>query len=143
MTGKSIQLLFFSFLFSTTLSAQLEKTIHQTFEVKDKKTIQLDIKSDSLSIVSWAGNSILTETKVKLYGASPSILKHFMEKEQRYTIKADTSGTTLLLTSVDKERKPIRTRSGESPEYVNIRIFVPEYFRKESETKWVAENSDY
>ena len=121
--------LFFTLLFSTfSLSAQLEKTIHQTFDVADFDAISIDLIGDTTKIVAWAGNTILTETKVKLYDASKSILTHFMEKEQRYAIQSDSIGQELKLVSVHTERKPIRTRSGECPEYINIRVFVPEDF---------------
>ena len=115
---------------SLSLSAQLEKTIHQTFDVADFNSISIDLIGDSTKVVSWAGNSILTETNVKLYDASTSILTHFMEKEQRYEIQADANGSDLRLTSVKKERKPIRTKNGECPENVTIRIFVPEDFEQ-------------
>ncbi|MEO1262257.1 MAG: hypothetical protein AAFZ15_25855 [Bacteroidota bacterium] len=134
-------LLFFFFLFiSTSVIAQLEKTIHQTFDLENQKSISIDLISDSTAIILWAGNTILTETKVRLYDASPSILTHFMDKEQRYAIEADTSGQTVLLYSVNKERKPIRTRSGECPEYVNIRVFVPEEFEKQEGNTFIRNN---
>ena len=118
------------FLFSiVSLNAQLEKTIHQTFEVEGLDALSVDLISDTTLLVPWAGNTILTETKVKLYDASPSIMAHFMEKEKRYEIEADTIESKLRLYSVVTERKPIRTRSGECPEYVNIRVFIPEEFK--------------
>ena len=127
-----------SLLLCTSLAqAQLEKTIHQTFFIEDFSSISVELVSDSMAIVPWAGNTILTETKVELYEASPSILAHFMEKEQRYAIEADTTGGAFQLYSVNQERKPIRTRFGECPEIVYIRVFVPDNFKKESDTKFV------
>lgn len=138
MTYK-ISLLFLSlFICLSDAQAQLEKTIHQTFFVDDASVISVDLIGDSIAIVPWAGNTILTETKVELYDASPSILAHFLEKEQRYAIEADTATTnTLKLFSVNQERKPIRTRTGECPEIVHIRVFFPDNFEKESDTKLV------
>lgn len=136
--SNKISLLFLSLFFCfSDAKAQLEKTIHQTFFIDDASSISVDLIGDSISIVPWAGNTILTETKVELYDASPSILAHFLEKEQRYAIEADTTTSTLKLFSVNQERKPIRTRTGECPEIVQIRVFYPDNFAKEGDTKLV------
>ena len=137
MSFKNFLTLFSIFCCTSLAQAQLEKTIHQTFFIDDVSSVSFELVSDSMAIVPWAGNTILTETKVELYEASPSILAHFMEKEQRYAIEADTTAGSFLLFSKNKERKPIRTRFGECPEIVYIRVFVPENFKKENETKLV------
>ncbi len=131
-------LLFISF--SSSIHAQLEKTIHQTFDVSKSNAISLELISDTILVVPWAGNNILTETKVELYEASPSIMAHFVEKEKRYAIEADTTSGSYRLFSTDQERKPIRTRQGECPEIVQIRVFVPEDFEKQSNTNLVRTN---
>ena len=140
MSFKHFLLITLMFCAIAPVAAQLEKTIHQTFELDERNSITIDLISDSTTVVPWAGNTILTETKVRLYDASPSILTHFMEKEQRYAIEMDTSGQTLLLYSVKKERKPISTRSGDCPEHVNIRVFVPEEFEKQTGNNFVRNN---
>ena len=140
MYKKIFHLLFFVILFASSAKAQLEKTIHQTFEVKDLATISINLISDSTLIIPWAGNTILTETKVELYDASPSILAHFMDKEQRYVIQADTSGNGIQLYNVNQERKPIRTQQGECFEQVRIRVFVPEDFKQENSSTLVRIN---
>ncbi len=122
------------------LQAQLEKTIHQTFFIADASSITVELIGDSIAIVPWAGNTILTETKIELYDASPSILAHFTDKEKRYVIDADTSANQFRLFNIQQERKPIRTRHGECPEIVHIRVFVPENFEKESDYKLVRIN---
>ena len=137
MRQKSNFIFIFLLYFSNISFAQLEKTIHQTFEVKEKTVISLDLIGDSTLIVPWAGNTILTETKIELYDASPSILKHYIEKDQRYVIEADTTGSSLLLFSKTKERKPIKTQKGACFEQVKIRVFVPEDFKQESLNKYV------
>ena len=77
MSKKVISAFLFLISFSSLTQAQLEKTIHQTFDVSESTAISLQLISDSVLIVPWAGNKILTETKVELYEASPSIMAPF------------------------------------------------------------------
>jgi len=116
-----------SFFTISTAQAQLEKVMHQTFEVGEMETISLDLVGE-YDIEKWAGNTIMTETKVQLYEASPAILNHFVTKAKRYEISADTLNNQLLLASLDKERKPIRTKTQECFELVKLKIFVPDTF---------------
>ena len=109
--------------------AQLEQTIHQTFELNDKTNVQLDLHGD-YTFVPWASNNILIETKIQLFNSSASILKHFVEKDKRYLIEADTSlSDKLRLYSHDMKRTSLRTKTGaESTEIVETRIFIPDNF---------------
>lgn len=116
-----------SFFIFSTAQAQLEKVMHQTFEVGEVETISLDLVGE-YDVEEWAGNTIMTETKVQLYEASPAILNHFVTKAKRYEISADTLDRNLLLASMDKERKPIRTKTQECYELVKLKIFVPDTF---------------
>lgn len=116
-----------SLLTVSNAEAQLEKVMHQTFEVGTAEAISLDLVGE-YSIEKWAGNTVMTETKVELYEASPAILNHFVNKANRYEVVADTLHNQLQLSSLDKERKPIRTKTQECPEIVHIRIFVPDTF---------------
>jgi hypothetical protein len=126
----------FTFLAAAATFAQVEKTIHQTFDIGESKSIVLDLAGD-YSIHPWAGNTLMTETKVELYDASPAIMNHVYEKEQRYKIESDTLGGTIKLISFDKKREAIRTRSGTCTEIVHIKVFVPENFQSEGETTFV------
>lgn len=125
------------FLLLANLSfAQLEKIIHQTFPLDGAGTITLDLAGD-YSVVPWAGNTVMTETKIELYDASPSILKHFVEKEQRYLIKADTLKDEIRIFSSDKKRDAIRTKDGPCSEIVQVKVYVPDTFEAKSETTLV------
>ncbi|MCU0348860.1 MAG: hypothetical protein MUC59_18105 [Saprospiraceae bacterium] len=112
-----------------TSFAQLEKTLHQTFSLDDRTTILLDLYGQ-YTIVPWAGNNVLVETQVKLYNSTGSVLKHFIEKDLRYQIDADTTtSSTLTLVSHDKKRASLRTKTGaESTEVIETRVFVPDSF---------------
>ncbi|HFA51103.1 MAG TPA: hypothetical protein ENJ95_18985 [Bacteroidetes bacterium] len=137
MTKKIFFSAFFSFCLATLSFSQLEKTIHQTFDVSQSNAISFDLVSDSTVIVPWAGNNVLTETKIELYDASPSILKHFIEKDQRYAIQADSTSGVFRLSSVKMKREPIRTKNGECYENVQIRLFVPDDFELQGKNKLV------
>lgn len=105
----------------TPASAQV---IHQSFEMGEAKaiTLSLDIPYE---VETWAGNTILTETKVKMENIPPNILKHFIN-QGRYEIVNQSTETEVELKLKDVNRQPIRTKNGEATETINIRIFVPE-----------------
>ena len=122
-----------SILFFTQLSqAQIEKVVHQTFDLGDNKSISLGIVGE-VQVVPWAGNTIMTETRIEIYDASPSIFNHFLEVERRYEIEADTTGNQFKLYSFDQERKAIKTKNGTCPEIVEIKVYVPEEFHQQDE----------
>ncbi|RMF30190.1 MAG: hypothetical protein D6765_03465 [Bacteroidetes bacterium] len=115
-------------MLALNLSAQLKKTLHQTFEVGDSiREIQLELGGEVWAR-PWAGHNILTTSQVELYEASPAILEHFAVEERRYEIVADTLGTVLLLRHFDQERRPIRTRRGQCPEILHVKVYLPESF---------------
>ncbi len=125
-----------SFLFSSllTLHGQMEKIVHQTFALDDIETIRLELEGE-IEVVNWAGNTVLTETKIQLFDASKAIFNHFVENG-RYEVESELINEIIQLKSKDKERKPIRTRKGECFETINVRVFVPEDFSKLDETSW-------
>jgi hypothetical protein len=140
MKYKHFALAFLLFLFSSSCFAQLEKTIHQTFDLNAMTTVQLELYGE-YTIVPWAGNNILVETKIQLYNSSASVLKHFIEKDQRYLIDADTALTGVIkLVSHDMKRAALRTKTGaESIENVETRIFIPENYAIKDEKTLVME----
>lgn len=121
------------FTFTLTLfticcaSAQLEKVLHQTFELGEAERINLDLKGE-YKIELWAGNTVMTETQIRLTDASPAILKHFIEKAKRYDVVLENENSTARFYSHDKERREIKSKYGLCYEEVNLRIFVPDSF---------------
>ena len=105
----------------TPASAQV---IHQSFEMGEAKSITLSLDTP-YEVETWAGNTILTETKVKMENIPPNILKHFIN-QGRYEIVNQTTPTEVELKLKELNRRPIRTKNGEATETINIRIFVPE-----------------
>jgi hypothetical protein len=140
MSYKIIGLLFFSLFFSVVGFGQLEKTLHQTFDLGEKTTLLLDLYGE-YAIVPWAGNNILVETNVQLYNSTSSVLKHFIEKDLRYQIDVDTmQANALVLVSHDKKRIGLRTKTGAvSTEVITTKVFVPEDFIVKDEKTLVKE----
>ena len=109
-------------------SAQLTKTIHNSFEV-DSLT-QIDFNLDGEYTISyWEGNTILTETNIELYDASPNIFKHFI-KMGRYDVDLMEDGNIGNLYHKEIDRKPIYTTKGQSWEVIKVKIYVPNSFKE-------------
>lgn len=115
--------------FVNTGNAQMVRTLYQLFEVDSVKTIQLEI-SDIYEIHTWAGNSVLIETTIKLGNGSPEILD-FLIKKGRYDVAADTSSkeSIRLYTKMpDRDKNKLKTPAGEVTEIPEAKIFVPDTF---------------
>lgn len=110
-------------LYTTPIPASAQ-VIHQSFEMGERKaiTLSLDIPYE---VETWAGNTILTETKVKMDNIPPKILKHFIN-QGRYEIIENNSDSAIELSLKEADRRPIRTKNGEATETINIKIYVPE-----------------
>ncbi len=128
-------LTFFLLLVGFSAFGQLQKTIHKTFQIDTANTIQFDIYGD-FEVATWAGDNILSETKVKLFNASKNILNFFVGRG-RYDIESELVGKTLTISSHDKVRPPIANKEGESKEIVAIRIFIPDTYEESGENTWV------
>jgi len=115
-------------LISISAKAQLKKTVHQTFEVGEARNINLDVFGE-YEIEAWPGNTIMSETKIELYDASPHILKFFMEEKERYKLRLDGEGEeSISLVSIDQERRSIQYKGNECFEQVKVKLYVPEEF---------------
>jgi len=124
---KLIPLLMSFLFFALNAEAQLQKILHQSFDIEEVNSISLDLYGE-YEIEKWAGNTILTETHIQLYDATPSILRFFVE-QGRYQIEGSASNeTSFSMVSKDKVRKSLKTKEGECYEFIKVRILVPEDF---------------
>lgn len=120
------------------ISAQVQRIEHQTFDVSDSvKVIELTLFGD-VAVESWAGNNILLETQIKLFNAKESILNHLLEIG-RYQLEDKIQGTVLMLSSKDKERKPLKTDKGDCFEEVKQKLFLPEEFKPAGPNRYQRE----
>ncbi len=115
-------------LMSLSLWSQSQKSFHDTFQLDSVKTIHLDLYGEP-EVQAWPGNNIMIETKIKLYDASDVVLNHFVEAG-RYKVEALEEGDQLKLSSLDKERKSIKTTRGECFEEVNTIVYMPNNFKE-------------
>lgn len=118
--------------FGTTLFGQLKETVHQTFEIEDAQSINLDLAGD-YEIVKWAGNTLMSKTYIELSDARPSILNFYL-KDGRYELEGTTSGESFSLVAKDKTRRPIKYKDLNCYEYTNVVIYVPDDFVEDSKT---------
>lgn len=118
---------FFLFVFfSLSLQAQIKHTFHNTYELEEIETIELEVVGE-IEFVKWKGTSLMTETIIELGNATKGILRHLLNK-QRYDLTDASEGTMLRIESVTKERKAVITRSGTCDEHVGVIIYVPKDF---------------
>lgn len=114
-----------------SLNAQMERTMYQVFNVDSTERVTFDI-TGKYEINTWAGSSILVETNIQIWDASPDILG-FLIKNGRYDLTMDSSaGPTpkqLNIFTKNKERKPIKRPEGQKCiEICTIKIFIPDFF---------------
>lgn len=109
--------------------AQLEKVLHQTFLLDDIDLVDLNIAGE-VAVEEWAGNTIMTETKIRIFAGSRGIINYFV-KAGRYDIIQDSLGSAgIRLHSKDNVRRPIKTQTGVCREEITVRVFVPEDFKQ-------------
>ncbi|MFZ4544587.1 MAG: hypothetical protein ACOYOA_11090 [Saprospiraceae bacterium] len=123
---KVLLLLVFSCLL-TPVFAQLEKTIHQTFEVKDTKNININIPAE-YELFSWPGDVILVETNVKLEQANAAIMNFVVENGRYQMTFEDKKEGNFNLSYKNPSPQKLKTKFGPCDEFVKIRVFVPEFF---------------
>ncbi len=112
--------------FYVSINAQHEKIIHKSFDIEDASTIKLNIYGEHV-FEKWEGNTILTETTVKLHDASPAVFKYYL-KEGRYEVIGALDNNVLNISSVKMDRNPIKTKNGVCYEFVNTIVYYPEDF---------------
>jgi len=136
MLRKIIGLTLLIIALNTTLQAQLQRVMHQTFETAGTDGVQLQLVGD-ITVESWAGNLIMTETTVQLQNASPSIFDHFIEMGRYEVLEMRAKeDSTLKLVSKDPVRPKVKSSRGEFRETVQVRVFMPEFFESASDSLW-------
>ena len=133
-------LILVTFSWGTTLTAQLKETVHQTFEIDEAQSINLDIAGD-YEIVKWAGNTLMSKTYIELSDAKPSILNYYL-KEGRYELEGKASGESFSLVAKDKVRRAIQFKDLTCYEYTNVVIYVPDDFVETSKTSLTRQSED-
>jgi len=109
---------------------------HVTLEVDSIDEVSLDVyPGDSLRVEPWAGNHLLIETSVMLHNGKQNVL-NFFKDQGRWNLQDELSGTSLRLTSVDKERRKVETDKGMTEEVVTVVVYLPEAFEEAGNSVW-------
>lgn len=128
----------FFLILSISANAQFEKILHQSFDVTEFDAIKLTL-SGEYEIEKWAGNMVLTETKVQLFDASRSIFDYYINTDERYKLETVTASNQIVIKSTKSEMKPIKAKKGdqtiECKEVVKIKIYVPDDFNIANKTQ--------
>ncbi len=139
-----LTVLCFCLSFFQISKAQLTKVLHQTFDVDSVEQITINLTGD-YKVEKWAGDKILTETKVEIYDTTPGIFRYFIEEKKRYDIVAEINNMTASLFSNDPERKAIKNSKEADKacyEFVHVKIFVPDEFNIDNPGKLSRETSE-
>lgn len=118
----------FSFvLFKSSISfGQIEKILHQDFNVDRITTVEFDLARDYY-LEKWSGTTILVETKIKLGSATPSIMKYALESG-RYEILLLEDGEKVTMKSKLSRPPRLKNKNNEITEEIEVKIMVPEDF---------------
>ncbi len=119
------------FGFHLTAHAQMERTVYQSFEIDSCTEVELNLVGE-YDLKKWAGNSILTETNIQIWKASPKILDFFIE-QGRYDVTPTVAYPNVKLVSKDQNRKSIKTKEGQCIEIIRLTVMVPDTFEWSSE----------
>lgn len=138
------------FLFALTLiiiassvsTAQVKRTIHQTFELSDENVeVSLDIY-DEYEVEEWSSNNIMVVITATLESGAQHLLDFYVEKKGRYDIEKSDEGNITTLVSKDKERRKMKYRDQVVYEIVTMKMYIPENYEMAGKDKLVKKKTD-
>jgi cell division protein YceG involved in septum cleavage len=120
----------------SSVSAQVERVLYQTFYLQDSTdNITINMK-DNYEIIVWNHEKdVMVESTVDIRGGSMDLLKNFIN-EGRYLVKPKLdSSTTIVELAFGKEKREALTLKGRvCEETVFHRIYIPSEYTKVSDT---------
>jgi len=122
-------------IFQETAFSQNEKMIHQTFDLSGIDRLSLDLVGE-VEIEFWAGDNVLSETRIQLWDAPAHVLNFFAGEKKRYEIVETRNVSNLVLSANDPIRDPIRYKDTACFEAVRLRLFVPDSFEPAGEGEY-------
>lgn len=122
-------------------SAQVEKTLHQTFELSDENTqVELDI-FDEFEVEEWSSNNIMIVTSATLESGAQHVLDFYV-REGRYSVEKSGEKETLILTSKDKVRKGMKYKDSIIYEIVKMKLYIPENYELQGKNRLVKKEEE-
>lgn len=117
--------LFFCLVFSHAASAQVTKTLHQTFTLDGAEKINVNVVGKTVEIKETKGTRILVETKVTISLPNPRLLD-FVANSGRYDlVKTLDAGTRELTLGSKKSNDVIVVKGEECKETLEYKIYLP------------------
>lgn len=142
MAIQRFALLFFT-LASLRLSAQMERTVYQVFEVDSIQTVVLDIVGFTYpELHVWAGNNILTEANVQVWEASPEIVNYLID-QGRYAFDSEKKEDVLRVFTKIRKREDIKLPGMKTKcvEQTTVKVFIPDIYAWDP-AEWAPEQMD-
>jgi hypothetical protein len=119
----------------TSLSAQVERVLYQTFNLHDSTdNITLNMK-DNYEVIAWHHDKdVMVESTVEIKGGSMDLLKNFIN-EGRYLVqpKLELPSTVFQLAFEKSKRETLKLNGRTCDEIVFHRIYIPDDYIKVSE----------
>lgn len=142
MTNRCFALLLF-ILSSVRLSAQMERTVYQVFEVDSIQTVILDIVGFTYpELHVWAGNNILTEANIQVWEASPEIVNYLID-QGRYAFDFEKKEDVLRVFTKIRKREDIKLPGMKTKcvEQTTVKVFIPDIYEWDP-VEWTPEQTD-
>lgn len=136
-------LLFCICLLAFRVSAQMERTVYQVFEVDSIQTVTLDIVGYTYpELHVWAGSSILTEANIQVWDASPEIVNYLIE-QGRYAFDSEKTTDALRIFTKVRKREDIKLPGmlKKCVEQTTIKVFVPDIYDW-NPAEWTPDQTD-
>lgn len=130
-------------LLALRVSAQMERTVYQVFEVDSIQTVTLDIVGYTYpELHVWAGNSILTEANIQVWDASPEIVNYLIE-QGRYAFDSEKTTDALRIFTKVRKREDIKLPGmpKKCVEQTTIKVFIPDIYDW-NPAEWTPEQTD-
>jgi len=117
-------------------SAQVKRTVHQTFELEDENSqVTLDVY-DGFETEEWSSNNIMIVTTVTLESGAQHLLDIYV-KQGRYDIEATDEGETKTLVSKSKVRLGMKYKGKGVYEIVTVKMYIPENYELKGNNRLV------
>lgn len=130
-------------LLAQRISAQMERTVYQVFEVDSIQSVTLDIVGFTYpELHVWAGNSILTEANIQVWDASPEIVNYLIE-QGRYAFETEKTAGALRVFTKIRKRQDIKMPGMQKKcvEQTTVKVFVPDIYDWDP-AEWTPEQTD-
>lgn len=114
------------FCAQVAVDAQVDKVIHQTFEVGAAKKINITVTGERVDIRPTKGSRVLVETTVELSNANARLLDYIVNNGRYDLVSTQNQTNNELELSSIKTRNVIMIRGKECKEKISYVIYIPE-----------------